>query len=614
MKIKLYLREWFFNSGLIGFIRILQHNEDNFTQIKENYIEFDTESLRNFSKYYFKYFFDKYNVALRVIDRTEKSFEYIEDNIEAEIEDKAKNKEIQEKIKSNKKYIKETIKKQLDKIKKIDETIYNEMKQQYDKIDKEQTKEGIQNIKNIIYENIKKENINKKITLNLFKSILSSTYFGQPSFLNVVKSSLSYEEQQDVMYIDYISNIVEMGFIHDIIEGKYTIEQINTYIEDIRDNPKITKEMEKIYSKIKKDYIEKGKQLEDIQKYIKEKVINKCHMCENEYSLTTNYTEGNFVPLAVSSDNMRNFFWNQNAKLPICDICKLILFCIPAGITNITKTIKENGIYKEKQMLSFVNYDTSVNMLLKTNNSFSNNSKYDNKTNNPYSELILNIVEQDKQISNWQLQNIFVVEFEAEYLAFSRMEYFNIKRYVAEFFTEFSDKTLNKIADYRYKLEIVDYILKNKDIKYIINARLQDELNKENKYGYNTFLAVQTRLILNLLKKERIEVNEVNKNNEKLYVLYNLGIGIHEQLKSSGEENKLNGYTYKMLNSIKSGNKKEFMDIVIRIHMAMGKDISPIFLEIMQDTDLDFESIGDSFLSGLISNKYEKKEEEKVNE
>lgn len=614
MKIKLYLREWFFNSGLIGFIRILQHNEDNFTQIKENYIEFDTESLRNFSKYYFKYFFDKYNVALRVKDRTEKSFEYIENNIEVEIEDKAKNKEIKEKIKSNKKHIKETIKKQLDKIKKIDETIYNEMKQQYDKIDKEQTKEGIQNIKNIIYENIKKENINKKITLNLFKSILSSTYFGQPSFLNVVKSSLSYEEQQDVMYIDYISNIVEMGFIHNIIEGKYTIEQINTYIEDIRESPKITKEMEKIYSKIKKDYIEKGKQLEDIQKYIKEKVINKCHMCENEYSLTTNYTEGNFVPLAVSSDNMRNFFWNQNAKLPICDICKLILFCIPAGITNITKTIKENGIYKEKQMLSFVNYDTSVNMLLKTNNSFSNNSKYDNKTNNPYSELILNIVEQDKQISNWQLQNIFVVEFEAEYLAFSRMEYFNIKRYVAEFFTEFSGKTLNKIADYRYKLEIVDYILKNKDIKYIINARLQDELNKENKYGYNTFLAVQTRLILNLLKKERIEVNEINKNNEKLYVLYNLGIGIHEQLKSSGEENKLSGYTYKMLNSIKSGNKKEFMDIVIRIHMAMGKDISPIFLETMQDTDLDFESIGDSFLSGLISNKYEKKEEEKVNE
>ena len=67
-----------------------------------------------------------------------------------------------------------------------------------------------------------------------------------------------------------------------------------------------------------------------------------------------------------------------------------------------------------------------------------------------------------------------------------------------------------------------------------------------------------------------------------------------------------------MLNSIKSGNKKEFMDIVIRIHMSMGKDVSPIFLEVMQNSDLDFESIGHSFVSGLISNKLEKNNEEVV--
>ena len=104
-------------------------------------------------------------------------------------------------------------------------------------------------------------------------------------------------------------------------------------------------------------------------------------------------------------------------------------------------------------------------------------------------------------------------------------------------------------------------------------------------------------------------MGEINKNNDKLYVLYNLGIKIHEELKHNGEENKLDGYTYKMLNSIKVGNKKEFMDIILRIHISMGKDVSPIFIETMQDTDLDFESIAHSFLAGLISNKYEKKEE-----
>ncbi len=610
MKIKIYLNDWFYNCGIVGFLKILEHNEKQFVTKRNNYIEIETEDLRDFNKYYFKYFYDRYNVVESVKNRTLKNFEYIESNIETPLENKEEEKQRKDKIKTNKKYIKDAVKKQLDKIKKIDEQTYNEIKEQYDKIDQETTKQGIIEIKEKILENIGKEKTNKKLTLNLFKSILSNTYYGQPSFLNVVKTGLTYEEQEELMYKDYVSNIVETGFIQDIIEGKYNIEEINQYIEKTRIEGNITKEIEKIYSKIERDYIEKNKELEEIQKYLKEKVIQRCSLCENEIGLTTNYSEGNFVPLAISSDNARNFFWEQNVKMPICDICKLILFCIPAGITTITKTVKENGEYKEKQLLSFVNLDTSVKKLYKTNMNLGNKSRYENKEGNPYTELILDIVEQDKQISTWQLENIFVVEFEAEYGAYSRIEYFNIKRYVSRFFTQYSEQTLLKIRDYRYRLQIVDNVLKNKDIKYAINDRLRDELNKENTNGYNSFLATRVRMILNLLKKEDIEMEEIKKSDAKLKVLYNLGIQMHEDLKRTGEENKIDGYTYKMLNSIKAGNKKQFMDIVIRIHMSMGKDVSPIFIETMQTEGLDFESIAHSFLAGLISNKYEKKDED----
>lgn len=613
LKIKVYLNDWFYNAGIVGFLRILESNKDEFAIRKNNYIEFDTENLRNFHKYYFNYFFKKYNVAESVKTRTENPFNYLENNIEVVLDDKEKEKERKNKIKSSIKYIKEAIKKQLDKIKKIDEITYEEMKEQYDQIDKANTKQEIIEIKEKLISNIEKNNINKRLTLNLFKSILSNTYYGQPSFLNVVKTALSYEEQQEVMYKDYISNIVETGFINGIMQNEYSIEQIKEYIENSKES-NLTQDIEKIYLKIEKDYIDKSKTVEDMQKYLKEKVIQRCSMCENEIGLTTNYSEGNFVPLAISSDNARNFFWNQNVNMPICDVCKLILFCIPAGMTTITKTIKENGEYREKQLLSFVNYDTKIDMLYKTNVNFGNKSRYENKNENPYSELILDIVEQDKQVSTWQLENIFVVEIEAEYGAYSRIEYFNIKRYMSIFFTQYAEKTLSKIWDYRYRLQIVDYIMKNKDIKYIINDRLRDEISKgEKKNGYNSFLATQIRMILNILKKEGKEVEDIKKNNDKLYVIYNLGVQIHSELKNKGEDNKLDGYTYKMLNSIKAGNKKEFMDIVIRLHMAMGKDVSPIFIETMQTTGLDFESIGHSFLAGLISNKYERKEEEKIN-
>ena len=619
MQTKIYLGDWFFNSGIVGFLRILQHNDDNFAQIKDNYITFDTQNLKNFHKYYFNYFFDKYNVANRVKDRINQSFEKIASTLKTESTDKAEIKRLQEKVKSEKKYIKSVIKTQLDKIKKIDENVYQTILEQYNEIDAVKEKEDIEKLTKIgqvIISAIEKDDINKRLTMNLFKSILSNKYFGQPSFLNVVNTKLSYEEQENLMYKDYISNIIETDFLNEILENRYTLEERNENILQKLSNGLLTKEVVQIYTNIQKKYIEKDKDIEEIKKYISEKVLNYCYMCENEKTLTTNYSEGNFIPLAVSSDNMKNFFWNQNAKFPICDTCKLLLFCIPAGISSMSKTVQENVngqvSYKEKEIYGFVNNDVSVEELLQYNNNLTQSSKQDKTIHNPYSDLILSIVEQKKDISEWQLQNIFVVEFESEYLAFSRVEYFNIKRYVAKFFKNYS-KIFTAISDYRYKLQIIDYILKNKDIKYVINQRLREEFEKDLPNGFNNYLATKVRLILNLLKKEDSNMNEtIKKNNNKLYVLYSLGVAIHEELKAKNEGNKLDGYVYKMLNSIKSGNKKEFMDIVIRIHMSMGKDISPIFLEVMQDSDLDFESIGHSFVSGLISNKLEKNNEEVV--
>ena len=88
MKTKIYLNDWFFNSGIVGFLRILEHNEDNFAEINENYITFETEKLKNFHKYYFKFFFDKYNIGKKTKERIEKSFETIKVEINKETDNK----------------------------------------------------------------------------------------------------------------------------------------------------------------------------------------------------------------------------------------------------------------------------------------------------------------------------------------------------------------------------------------------------------------------------------------------------------------------------------------------------------------------------------------------
>lgn len=611
MKTKIYLNEWFINTGIVGFIRILDHNKDNFLTMKDNYIEFDTENLKNFHKYYFNYFFDKYNVAERLENRIEASF----GKIKAYLEDESGKKEIQEKIKSEKKYIKQSLKSQLDKIKKIDETIYEEVLEAYNEFDKIKGKEDIlklEELKQCFIQSFKEEHINKKVTSNLFKSILSNSYFGQPSFLNVVKSALSYEEQQQLMYKDYISNIVEDGIICDICQNKYSIDELKDLIIEKQNNELLTKEVKSIYTNIYKKYIQKEKTTDEIIMYIKNSVLKNCTICGSNHVITGNYTESNFIPLAVSSDNMSNFFWNQNVKTPLCDMCKLILFCIAAGVTTTIKTVKENDTYKEKEMLSFVNYDTDVQTLLKTNNSFTDCSRKDKSQYNPYQELILNIVEQDRKVSKWGLQNIFVIEFEAQYGAYSRMQYFNIKRHVAKLFTN-HQKLLNNISDYKYKLQIIDYLLKDRDFTNIINERLRAEIGKENPYGFNSYLATKVAYTLEILKKEEYDVEEqIKKANNKSHVMFSLGNEINAELKKSNNDNKLDGYIYKMLNCIKTNNKKDFTDIAIRIIWSSGKDVPEILVK--NNENITWQEIGHSFISGLTSSKYMKEENKEVSE
>ncbi len=616
MKKKVYLSDWMMNAGIIGFLNILENAGRNTNSIiKSNYIEFETEWLENFSENYFSYFLKKYDVAKRVKERVIENYyptiENLINNVVVEAEqkeEKEKNKKSQDTIKKLIKYSKDIIKTQKDKIKKFNESSYQIIEEQYNKIKEPKTKEELEELSKVlnkIIQEIEKEENNSRITLNYFKNILSSNYFGQPSFMNVVKSGCTIEEQKELMQKDYVSNIIENVFLQEVLQGKYTAVEIEEHIQKAKN---ITKEIETIYNNIQKQ-ITKGKLLEDIQKYIKTK-MNYCFVCEEKETITENYTESNFIPLAVSSENMTNFFWNQKPEVPICNLCKLMMFCIPAGVTLITKVEKDSNMnYKETELYSFINYDTSVRKLLTVNRNFSNNSKKEKSKANPYIDSILDIVEQEKQVSQWQLDNIFVVEFETEYLGYSRMQYFHILPNVAKFLKEHSN-VLQNISDYRFRLQLTDMMLKNEDFSLVINNRLRETFNDPKiKQAFNCYLATKVRFYLNMFKKEENKMEEeIKKNNKKIYALYNIGQDIRKTLKNKKEENKLDNYVYRMINSIKANNKKEFMDVVIRLHLYMSKDVSPIFLEVMQNNNLDFTTIGQSFLSGLISDEYRKEE------
>lgn len=589
--------------GIVGFLRIIDKNNLNFVTKNENYIEFDTEDLRNFHKYYFNYFFEQYNMSKKIKDINKSSFEFLKSNIENS--DNENKKIIKEKLKN----LENSIRYENSKIKDFDSKTHSEIKSLCEHLKNATSKQEFEEIWNKIICCFEKDEINKKLTLNKIRSELSKTYFGQNSFLQRTRAQWKYEEQENLIYRDYISNIVEFGFIYDVLNDKYTLEEIKKYVSNILTNGNLTAGFINIYTKITR-CLNENKSLEYIKEILNKEFNFDCCCCEKAVGMTSNYSEGYFLPLAISAEASKNFFWNQNVKMPICDMCKLILFCIPAGVTHISKiektydSISKSYKYTSKAIFSFINYDTTISNLYKTNCNFNNNSKIESFCKNPYPEMLLDIVSHQDKLSSFQLQNIFVVEFDADLdKQISRIEYFNIKKYVANFFVSNHKNMLYKINDYLYRVQMVDYILKNKSLNILINNRLRDA-SRNNSNSQDSFWATKIQLILNLLKKEEKSL-DILKNDKKLYVIYNLGVQINEELKHRGEDNKLNGYTYKMLNAIKAGNKKEFMDTLIRLHLMIGKDISPIFIETMQKSGLDFESIGHSFLAGLISGKYE---------
>ena len=73
----------------------------------------------------------------------------------------------------------------------------------------------------------------------------------------------------------------------------------------------------------------------------------------------------------------------------ICDLCKLMLFCTPAGAILVRKKYITN---EENEFYSFVNMDTSIQELYNANSNLRNNRDKEN----PFKELIVNIIDENK--------------------------------------------------------------------------------------------------------------------------------------------------------------------------------------------------------------------------
>lgn len=571
MKLRVYRGDWFFNMGIVGFLNIIKKADKQAEIfIMEDYIEFDSLFLENFHEYYFNYFMDEYDVSKRIKKSIDYSINFI--------------KSKPDRIKDGIKKIKDSVKPQNDKIKKFDEEKFNLIKEKLDSMSKIKSYDEFDSLEALVDETIdifKIKSINDRLTANLYKYVVQDNYFGQVSFFNVAKAKLDLDGLKQVMFNDYLRQIIYFGELEDLLEENdydklknYLNDRLNSIAKDINEK-KVSKSsvntIEKIMKEINKNFIKKNKSIEDIKEYMDS--LEVCEMCGLYKGILDEYSESNFAPLGVSTNNARNMFWNQEYVSSICDVCKLILFCTPAGATYTRKNYLTN---EENEFYLFVNMDTSINELFERNNSLKaqKSESSDSKDENPFNQLIKSIVEENKLKSEWQLHNILFVEFKASIDSKKcKINYFNIPTYLAKFFVK-ENKKIQSIYDYKLKSNVLDLILKNKDLKHLINNTLRNIVksnlesnNKSNISGLSCFNVVQLRTILNNYKRGVYKMDY-----KKLRKIYESGCEIHDYYIDKNAKNKIEGITYKILSLIKVGNKNDFMQTILRIFSPSEKN------------------------------------------
>jgi len=581
MQIRIYTGDWFYNMGIIGFIRILEHARERYEdveyKIEKDYLEFDSRIIKEFHNYYFDYFYDEYAEKeyrdifdefsrLKNESKDEHGIERIENFLSmSKLDDKASKKGYEDNIRS--------IKDRLKMIRK--------------KYDESQFEKVLDEVKNLL----NKRDIIEKYALDYVKSIMYDNFFGQMGFLQKSLSNRSMHDHKEIMFKDFIQPLLIDLNVTELINND-DFDALNKFIQE--------QDGKRQNVKIYKKYLTKSKNKKE--KFISQlNTNNLCSICNSYFSFGEDFNESRFLVLGVSNQNALNFFWNFVGRFPICNLCKLVVLCAPAGVVRFVKPyieVNRREDWWKRIFYTFVNLDTNLMDLFKKNQLLKNKMDSDN----PYKELIMDIIQQARDESIWTLQNILFVEFNGQYQSKkSNLKYMHISKFTAKYFAAYSNDTLGRIRDYKYKVELMDGILENKDLASITFKQLKSRL-KSNLDGFDIFYAALSKALWDCIKKEGDET----KVRDKVYKAFYSGKEMRDYLSENKSDNRISSIAYRLLNTAKVGNKKDFMDTVMRLYINSEIEMPKIFLEAFYEGDIDFETLAQSYIAGLITNDVKK--------
>lgn len=547
-KIRLYMEDWLYNSGLVGFYNILKHAGDEVI-IKENYLEFESAHLKDFEKKYFDYFINKYKDILSLYKIT--SFkEFILKHEENDFE-KFNEKDLE----FTNKYISDVAKKQIKS---------NSYKSAYDLIDSPVNLLEIE-------KKLKTINFKKKQSL---KDILPEI----KDIFNLLKEIIEYMRLEESKKYIGAKNVV------------YTV--INNGWNGICFLNPQTKEKD-MYIDYKNYFIQPTIEYIDIDK---SKFKYSCFSCDRKMKdLNNDLSFMSSTGFDVSRKS--SHVWDFQNDVAVCHICKIIYSCVPAGISY----LYDKGIY--------VNDNSSMRNAIDINNKIYREIFKQNKEEKKltYKALVESINEEYDDKMKYELADIQLIRYEDEKYRFnilSRKSLQVIKNSKGDLIrlTNCGYKEINTYFNV-YEL-VIDRLLNSQNMFTLVQKMLHYKLSQPKDSYYNTssvlsILKINTIFLRGVGYMKEIDKDIVNRGNVSGYYL-------REKYRNKGAVDKLSGISYRLLNSLKTNNTDSFMDTLLNCYLYAKLPVPEVFLDTLRSEE-DFKTIGYAFIAGLIEGKKEDK-------
>lgn len=563
-EIRVRMDEWFFTQALVGYKNILDAYGE---KVKTTYdgIIVEKQHLEKMADAFFSFYLNEYSVVHReerILRGLHKQFKEGKKGVKTPI-----NQRLNAQKKSANRYFKDT--KEGVKLAEFAD-LYRKQKKYSPEMDEWM---------NGFIEMLHTDDIDEKLTSNFFKAVHLRPHFGQTSFLNVTHNRKTLEEQKDIFRKDFIDPIIAEWNLYESLKNNDE-EQVEQVFSETDYQP---------FNAIKRAF--RKKTIEEMKEYV-QKNIPKCSLTDFPFGLK-NFEEQVFSPLALSLKNARNMSWNANEKeyLPISSLARLLMFCSQAGATDTQgKSV-------------FVFYGGPFDEIYQINRSYAH-FKSHNKT---FDQIVFDLVREQKTKADYLKKHYVIYEYESDYQAKKTLlDYMIMTPHVVKLFSDESE--LFKSVHYTIKSDMIRFLLKGIDTKHFISEELRKKV-KDNYPVFDMIRLIQIRHLNQIFSKGDLNVDS-SIEKRRIWAL----VKSAEKIKYKIGLKKAQGIAYRLLNAVRSNDKHTFMDTVMRVYISSDLEMPGLLLEVLHEENMDFATVGNAWIAGLVSKPNNQKEGEKNHE